>query len=283
VAGSATLCAVVQQLPKATNERRPAWFQRALRWLTWLSFLGAAILNSQQTSFGGLEFLLLALAIGVSIWCMASPQGPPKIELEEPTHVLGEFRRRINWALVLIGGLLTVAGFGGSGAIVHDLATGRASVGDVLHDIGIFIEGWFVEIFTKGGIDAELEDTRGYALAFLVVVGLPMLWINIAPLVRRGRGYRVAADGSVEIGAGTSWIRLEERDFASVVADGAVIRFELATEGGTITLGQARMFSREHAARLPAEVAAAFFRGRLAAREFSVEEGVAGSFTAHRT
>lgn len=273
---------MVQQLPKATNERRPAWFQRALRWASWLTFLGLAIANSQQTSFGAVEFLALAVAVGISIWCVASPLGPPKIELDEPTHVLGEFRTRINWALVLIGGLLTVAGFGGSGAIVHDLATGRASVGDVFHDIGIFVEGWFVEVFTKGAIDAELEDTRGYALAFLLVVGMPLLWINIAPLVRRGRPFRVGPDGSVEIGGGPGWIRLEERDFESVAADGTVIRFELGAEGGTITLGQARMFSREHAARLPAEVSAAFFRGRLATREFDVDEGVAGTFSARR-
>jgi hypothetical protein len=277
---------VVQQLPEATAERRPSWYQRSLRWLTWLTFLGAAVLNSDQASFGAVELLLLALAIGVSIWCVARPLGGPKLDLTEPAHVLGEFVSRTNWALVLIGALLTIGGFAGGAAAVYDLSTGRADLGDVFRDIGIFIEGWFVEIFTQGWVDAELEKTHGYALVILLVAGVPVLLFNLGPLLHRGRSFRVGRDGAVEVSAGTSWIRLEERDFATVSADGAVIRFELGQregeDGGTITLGQRRMFSREQGARLPAEVSAAFFRERLAARGFDVTEGVAGSFTARR-
>ncbi|PWN03873.1 hypothetical protein DJ010_07365 [Nocardioides silvaticus] len=93
---------MVQQLPEATAERRPSWYQRSLRWLAWLGFLAAAVLNSQQASFGAVELLLLAVAIGISIWCVASPLGGPKLDLTQPRHVLGEFVSRTNWALVLI-------------------------------------------------------------------------------------------------------------------------------------------------------------------------------------
>ena len=32
-------------------------------------------------------------------------------------------------------------------AAIYDVSTGRATVGDVMKDIGIFIEGWIVELF----------------------------------------------------------------------------------------------------------------------------------------
>ena len=69
---------------------------RALRWVAWLAFLGLAIWKSQTVSFGGLEFLALALTIGISIFCVAKPLGGPKVDLSEPAHVLGGFVSRTN-------------------------------------------------------------------------------------------------------------------------------------------------------------------------------------------
>lgn len=46
-----------------------------LRWAAWLAFLGLAIWKSQSVSFSGLEFLALAVAIGISIFCVAKPLG----------------------------------------------------------------------------------------------------------------------------------------------------------------------------------------------------------------
>jgi hypothetical protein len=84
--------------------------------------LGLAVYNSQSVYFSPLEWLALIAAIGISIWCMATPLGGPKYELREPTHLLGAFVSRTNWGLALFGGILTIGG--------------------VVKDIGIFIEGW---------------------------------------------------------------------------------------------------------------------------------------------
>ena len=63
------------QQPPETSERRAAGWQRALRWVAWLGFLGLAIWKSQSVSFSGLEFLALAVAIGISIFYVAKPLG----------------------------------------------------------------------------------------------------------------------------------------------------------------------------------------------------------------
>ncbi len=158
-----------------TDKRRPSGLQRALRWIAWLVFLGIAIWKSDTVSFGGLELLALAVAVAITVWCLAKPMGPQKIDLTVPADVRGEFASRTNWAWLLVGTLLTVGGLGATGAIVYDLSSGRADVGDVLTDIGVFVEGWAVEIFTKGFYDAELERTRCYALAVLLIHCLLLL------------------------------------------------------------------------------------------------------------
>lgn len=259
-----------QRLPRPSGDDRPAGWQRALRWIAWLTFLGLAIANSDQASFGGLEFLALAVAIGISIFCMARPMGGPGLHLTRAAHVLGEFRPRTNWALVLIGAILVVGGVGASGLIAHDLSTGRATVGEVFEDIGVFIEGWTVEVFTKGWYDAELEKTRAYALCFLLLIGVPLLLFNLGPLWHRRR-YRVDERGRVEIAVDGGWEALRPRDFGTVTADGAAIRFEPAEDGRTIVLPQRRVFEREHGARLEAEVSAAFFRRLLVEEGFTLD------------
>lgn len=133
-----------------------AGWQGALRWVAWLAFLGLAIWNSQRVSFSGLEFVRPRRGIGISIFCMAKPVGGPEVDLSEPAHPLGGFVSRTNWALVLIGAILTVGGVAASAAIVYDMSTGRASFGDVIRDIAVFIEGWIAELITRGGHNDEL-------------------------------------------------------------------------------------------------------------------------------
>lgn len=258
-----------QNGPKVTAERRLTGWQRGLRWAAWLTFLGLAVLNSQQTSFGALEFLALAVAVGVSIWCMAKPLGGPKVTLTHPGHLRGEFESRTSWGLVLFGVVLTVGGVAAGGAIVYDVATGRASVPDVLRDMAVFAEGWFVEIFTRGAVDAELENTHAYALVFLLIAGVPLLLINLGPFVNRGTRWRVEADGSVSILAdGGGWQPLTEFSYQRVSADGSVIEFTPGPGGTPLVLPQRRVFSVEHDARLPAALSAEFFRARLASCGF---------------
>src|SRR6185312_4279897 len=76
------------------GEQRVAGWQRALRWVAWLTFLGVAVVNSDRASLGALDFLTLAVAIGVSIWCMAKPLGGPKVEIENPAQARGTFVSR---------------------------------------------------------------------------------------------------------------------------------------------------------------------------------------------
>lgn len=78
--------------------------------MAWLGFLGLAIWKSQSVSFSGTGFLALAAAIGITIFCVAKPLGGPKVDLSEPAHMLGDFVSRTNWALVLIGAILTADG-----------------------------------------------------------------------------------------------------------------------------------------------------------------------------
>lgn len=273
-----------QRISQRTAERRPAGWQRALRWAAWLSFLGLAIANSQQASFGAVEFLALAVAIGVSVWCMAKPLGGPKITLTEIAHVRGEFESRTSWGLVLLGISLTVGGIGACGAIVYDLGTGRASVADVVKDIAIFAEGWFVEIFTKGAVDAELENTHAYALVVLLLPGVLLVWINTGPFVNRGVPFRVEPDGSVSVRADAGWTALLEYQFQQVRADGATVTFVPPGGAPPLVLPQQRVFSVVHDARLSSRLSADFFTARLSTRGFTVTAsgGGANSFVAVR-
>jgi len=117
---------------------------------------------------------------------MAKPLGGPKVELTEPAHLLGTFVSRTSWGLLLFGTVLTVGGVAGAGAAIYDLAAGRATVGDVVKDIVVFIEGWIAETIAGYAYDAELEKTHAYALFLLLVPGLILLWLNLIPLLHRG-------------------------------------------------------------------------------------------------
>jgi hypothetical protein len=274
-------------LPEDTGERRVAGFQRALRWVTWLTFLGLAVWNLQSVYFSPLEWVALAAAIGVSIWCLAKPLGGPKVELTEPQHLLGAFVSRTNWGLLLFGAILMIGGIGGGGAILYDMSTGRATFGDVLRDIAIFIEGWFAEIFTGGGYDAELEKTHAYAIVVLVIPGLLLVWYTLIPLLKRGSEFRVEYDGSITLRRGDNWPMLPEYEYSSVTADGTTITFTPASDGGArIVLPQMRVYSREYGCRLRSELSAKFFRQRLTGRGFTIDgpdEAKGSSFVARRT
>ena len=273
-----------RQQPEDTVERRLTWWQRALRWVAWLTFLGLAAYNTQSVYFSPLEWLALIAAIGISIWCMAKPLGGPKYELSEPTHLLGAFVSRTSWGLTLFGAILTIGGVAGSMAAIYDVSTGRATVGDVFKDIGIFIEGWIVNLIVPT-YDAELEKTHAYALFVLVIPGLLLLWFNLIPFFNRGSEFQVHPDGSVSVRRGDSWEPLMEYQYSAVAADGTTIKFTPPPDGPpAIVLPQDRVFSREYGARLPAKVSAEFFRLLLAGRGFEVESASSSSnsFTARR-
>jgi hypothetical protein len=272
-----------RQQPEETNERRITGWQRALRWVAWLTFLGLAVWNSQSVYFSPLEWLALIAAIGVSIWCLAKPLGGPKIELSEPVHLLGAFVSRTSWGLVLFGAILTVGGVAGAGAAIYDVATGRATVADVFEDIGIFIEGWIAELILRV-YDAELENTHAYALFVLLVPGFLLLWFNLIPLFNRGSEFQVHPDGSVSVRRAEGWEPLMAYQYSTVTADGTTINFTPPADGPpAIVLPQYRVFSREYGARLDSKVSAEFFRSLLAGRGFEIDAPASdGSFTARR-
>lgn len=272
-----------RQAPDRTSERRLAGWQRAVRWALWLTFLGLAIWKSQSVQFSGVEWLVLVAAIAFNIWCMAKPQGGPKVELTKTNHLLGTFESRTSWAMLLIGTLLTVGGVAGAGAAIYDMASGRATFIDVLRDIAIFVEGWIVEMFVPV-YDAQLETTRAYALFLLIIPGLIMVAVNLSPLRNRGNAFRVQADGSVLVLRRGSWDPLGEYQYPTVDADGATISFT-APDGGppAVDLPQARVFCVENGALLKAGLSAAFFAELLASRGFAVERSEGSShFTARR-
>lgn len=266
---------------ETSAERRLAGWQRALRWISWLTFLGVAIANSDRPSFGGLEFLTLAVAIGVSIWCMAKPLGGPKVDIEKPSQVRGPFESRTSWGLVLLGAILTVGGIGATGAIIYDVSTGRATIREVFSDMGDFVAGWTAEMVTGWSYDAHLEDTHAYALFALTFPGLILLWFNLVPFVKRGSEFRVEPDTSITVKGPRGWFQLLEYEYSTITADGTTIRFTPSAQGPpAIVLPQARVFSQETDARLRGEVSAAFFQERLERRGFTVETIDKRRFTA---
>lgn len=271
----------MQQLPAPTAERRPAWFQRAVRWIAWLGFLALVVRNSGSSSFGGWELLALAAALAVTVWSLAQPLGGPKLELTRPEHLLGELARRPRWAALLVGTLLTVGGIAAGVAIIHDLATGIASAGDVLHDMAVFAEGWTVELFTNGGIDAHLEDTHGYLLSLLLVPGVILLVVGAASLRGGVRGFRAEPDGGVSVLEEGSWQPVAERGYAVVHADGSTVRFE-KDDGPPLVLAQSGLVAREHGVGVAPDVVGSFFKERLRRCDFEVEERGRWSFTARR-
>jgi hypothetical protein len=269
--------------PEQTAERRVADWQRALRWVAWLTFLGLAVNHSQSVYFWPIQWAALIAAIAVSIWCLARPLGGPKVELSDPSHLLGAFVSRTNWGMVLFGAVLTVGGVAGSMAAIYDVSTGRATIGDMVRDIVIFIEGWIAELVAGVVYDTELEKTHAYALFLLLIPGLLLLWFNLSPFLRRGNEFRVEHDGSVSVRRGDGWEPLPEYQYPVVTADGATIDFTPGPDGPpAVVLPQERVFSREHGVRLGSKVSAEFFRRLLASRGFNIEGPSGSSFTARR-
>lgn len=254
------------------GEQRIAGWQRALRWVAWLTFLGIAAYHSDRPAFGGLEFLTLAIAIGVTVWCMAKPLGGPKVDIEQPSNARGTFVSRTSWGLVLLGAILTVGGVGATGAIVYDISTGRATVREVLHDMAVFVEGWIAELITKGAYDAELEKTHAYALFVLIIPGLLLLGFNLVPFFKRGKEFRVEPDGSISVRDKHGFSPVLDYEYCAVDADGTTIRYT-ATGARTpaLVLPQARVFCRENGARLDREISGQLIGERLVRRGFRID------------
>jgi len=237
-------------------------------------------------SFSGVEFAALAAAIGISIFCVAKPLGGAKVDMSEPAHLLGRFVSGTNWTLVLIGAILAVGGVAATGAIVYDMSTGRATFGDVVRDIAVFIEGRFTELFLGGFYAAELEKAHAYALFILLLPGLLLFWYNLIPFFKRGTEFRIEPDGTVALRAGAAWPALVEYEYSAVTADGTTITFR-SPQGGAaaLVLPQQRVFSREYGVRLPAKTNAEFFRRRLGDRGFELDDAATSAgdrFTARR-
>jgi hypothetical protein len=173
----------------------------------------------------------------------------------------------------------------GSGRRCGDLrhVHGRATVGDVFKDIGIFIEGWIADLIAPT-YDAELEKTHAYALFLLLIPGVLLVWYNLIPFFKRGNEFQVHPDGSVSVRKGDSWEPLMEYQYSTVTADGTTIDFTPPADGPpAVVLPQHRVFSREYGVRLPDKVSAEFFRRLLAGRGFDVESAPTNhNFTAHR-
>jgi hypothetical protein len=274
---------VTTQHPEETGERRVAGWQRALRWAAWLTFLALAVWNSQSVYFSSLEWLALAAAVGVSIWCLAKPLGGPLFEFVEPAHLQGTFVSRTNWGLVVFGAILTSGGAAAAVAIGYDVSTGRATLKDVMVDIGVFTRGWIGELVRGSLYDAELEKTRAYILALLLVPGVLLVWLNLIPFVKRGRSWRVELDRSVSIRRDGVWTPLLEQDHPTVTADGKTFTFA-CEDGPPLVLPQWRVYSEEFGSRLRSDVSAKFFKQRLTGRGFIVDEGSsARQFVARRT
>jgi hypothetical protein len=276
---------LVEATDESTRARRIGSWQRALRWVAWLTFIGLVIANSDRESFDPIDLLALAVAIGVSIWSLAKPLGGPRATIDGPADVLGPFVSRANWGLVVFGVALTVGGIGATGTIVYDLSTNRATIHDVFADMGTFVVGSTREVVTGWSYDAHLEGTHAYGLFMLLVPGLLIVWWNLVPFLKRGREFRVGPDTSIWLHGAGEWYQLLERKSVAVAADGTTIRYFTEIGGPAVAvLPQARVFSRETGARLRRAVSGEFFRQRLTSRGFTVEvvDAKRGSFSARR-
>ena len=183
---------------------------------------------------------------------------------------------------MLLGAILTLGGVAGSMATIYDVSTGRATVGDVMKDVGIFIEGWITALIAPT-YDAELEKAHAYALFLLPIPGL-LLWFNVIPFFKRSSEFQVHPDGSVSVRRKNSWDPLMEYQYSTVTADGTTIDFTPPSDGPpAVVLPQDRVFSREYGERMPGKVSAEFFRRLLAGRGFTIEGPASrSSFRARR-
>jgi len=166
------------------------------------------------------------------------------------------------------------------------MSTGRASFGAVVRDIGVFIEGWFTELFLGGFLRCRTGEGACYALFILLLPGLLLFWYNLMPFFKRGTEFRIEPDGTVALRAGAAWPALVEYEYSAVTADGTTITFR-SPQGGAaaLVLPQQRVFSREYGVRLPAKTNAEFFRRRLGDRGFELDDAATSAgdrFTARR-
>jgi hypothetical protein len=249
-----------------------AGWQCALTWAGWLTWVWLMWRNSANTSVSGLEFLGLVAAITITLLCRKYPQGVPAVFIEKPEQMQGEFESRTNWALVLIGAGILLGGIASTVRIITHLATGFATVKDVLNDIGVFIVEWIHERLSGGTYDGELEKTQAYILCILIIPGLFMALICLTPFFHRGRNFRVHEDGSFSVRKGDAWETVEPLRYVTVTADGTSILFKESENGAAaVELPMWRVFSRDRGTEVKSSVLAAWLRRELETQGYAIE------------
>jgi hypothetical protein len=78
-------------------------------------------------------------------------------------------------------------------AAIYDVSTARATVGDVLRDIVVSIEGLITQLV---------------ALFPVLFPGLLLLWFNLISLFTKGSELEVDPGGSISVRSGRAWNRL---------------------------------------------------------------------------
>jgi hypothetical protein len=262
--------------PRADGPRLLAGWQRALLWAVWLGVVAVLWAHTDDGSLSWTEAGVLAAAIAVTVLTCRYAAGGPKVVVKDPARLTGPFASRPSWPWILGSAGVTLGGLAGAVRIGHDLATGFATVGDVLSDIGVFVVEWFKER-ASSGLSGDVTRTRMYALVVLLPIGLLMLWYNLLPVLWRGQRFRVEADGGLRVWRSGAWAAVSPRDYATVVADGVTIEFRDGDrELPAVVLPQWRVYSEDLGTRVEAHVLGAAVRRRVEAAGLRVEAPTAG-------
>jgi hypothetical protein len=247
-----------RQKNKPVGEQKFARWQKEIVRILWISFFVAAAFNTHRESFGPLEWLLLVSAGAFNIWCMSNPLGGPKIILDEPGKLKGEFARRPNWYLMVLGFVLFMGGLAGLVRMIDDLRRGYADIGFVLNDIAVFTIEYTKAVL--GFLDYDMTSTRMYALMVLLPIGALLLFFNAVPLLSSTTRFQVEG-GRVRYRYKGAWHPLEPLNYRKAYADGTNIVFTepVTAASPTIQLPQERVFSQVHDTRVKDTVLARYF------------------------
>jgi hypothetical protein len=261
---------------RAGGPRLLAGWQRVLLWAVWLGVVAVLWAHTDDGSLRWTEVGVLAAAVAVTVLISRHAAGGPKVVVKDPAQLAGPFASRPSWPWILGSAGVTLGGLAGAVRIGHDLATGFATVGDVVSDIGVFILEWFKER-ASSGLAGDVTHTRMYALVALLPIGLLMLWYNLLPVLWRGQRFRVEPDGSLRVRQSAAWATVNPRDYATVVADGVTIEFRDGDRGlPAVVLPQRRVYSGDLGTRVEAHVLGSAVRRRVEAAGLRVEAPTAG-------
>ncbi|PTY02931.1 hypothetical protein DB346_07925 [Verrucomicrobia bacterium LW23] len=268
-------------------EQMVAWWQRLLMWVLWLGFLALAFSNTESgDGFTVMESLLLFAAAGVTIWSYIDPRGGDAIFFESAADLEGEFESRTNWAMMLLGALLTLGGVAGFMRTAFDYFRGFSTLWGILEDMGTFVVKFWLQ-FVVGviGVDCT-EGSRLYILMVLLLPGGILFLATLIPFLCRGVPYRISADAPagkegeggaqlLEFWHRGKWLPLAPEHFGKIVADSEEIVFseptvstpDAVTEVG-LPLG--RVFSRKLGTRVKPGVLSRFFHKKLVASGYKI-------------